>query len=166
LNSSLPDDIIVSEISRCPSGFHPRYDTKSREYIYRILNGRTGDFMLRDFVWHIPQKIDWEKVRKGIKLINGKHDFSLFSTDNENKNTVIKVTAGLKKPGELFELNFKARNFLTHMIRYLTGFLIAVGKGKEDIEKLKGMLNGQGEPCICCAPPKGLILSGTVLKKC
>ena len=40
LNSKLPGDIAVIDCEECESDFHPRYSCKSKEYIYKLYNGK------------------------------------------------------------------------------------------------------------------------------
>ena len=39
----LPEDISVLEAWEAPDSFHPRYDAKGKEYVYRIRNSRVKD---------------------------------------------------------------------------------------------------------------------------
>ena len=43
MNHFLPDDIAVYEASDAAPSFHPRYDAKEKEYVYRIWNSKIRD---------------------------------------------------------------------------------------------------------------------------
>lgn len=163
LNNILNGSVIVKEVSECSREFNPRYDAKSKLYVYRILNQSVNDYMLKNFVWLIPKKLNWENIKKGVQVLKGEHDFLLFSSGCEEKTTRIKILdSDINSTGNLYEITFNARYFLTYMVRYLVGFLVAIGKGKEDISNFKKMLEGRGEKCRYCAPAKGLELSEIV----
>ncbi len=165
VNYYLPDDIILKKVRKCPDHFHPRYDNKGKLYIYRILNARQNDIMLRNYAWHIPYSIDWKILKKGLKKIKGTHDFSLFSSGRGGeKKTIINIRkASLSRKGDIYFISYKADYFLMHMIRHITGFLIAVGTGKEKIEVLEEKLKRRGDPCSRVAPAKGLELKKVYL---
>jgi len=165
LNSLLSRNIIINKLTECSPKFDPRYDVKSKTYTYRILNMKFNDYQLKDFVWHIPYKIDWKKIKKALKIIEGDHEFKLFSSPEPGKRTRLTIKkAGLKKCGSLYEMTFQARSFLTYMIRFLVGYTIGIGKGKESVENLRNMLVGKGRRCNRCAPACGLELSRIVFK--
>lgn len=159
LNDILDRKVIIKDVLVCEPGFHPRYNAKSKLYVYKILNQSANNYLLKDFVWHMAENLNWKNIRKSLKIIIGEHNFLLFSSESEHKNTQIEIfEATLRRYGNLYEISFKAPYFLTYMIRYITGFLVAVGKGKENVESLKYMLKGRGKKCCYCAPAKGLEL--------
>lgn len=160
LNPLLPEDICLKNIKPCRTGFNPRYDNKGKLYVYRILNSKYNDYMLRDFVWHIPTPINWQMIEEGISMIKGTHDFLLFSSPRSGKKkTSIKIeNLKLKRKGKIHSFYFKADYFLMYMVRYLSGFLVALGRGKEGLENLKEKLEGKGDRCTRLAPAKGLEL--------
>ena len=164
LNGCLRKDIIINRLTRCDEDFDPRYDVKFKLYVYSILNRQLNDYRQKNFIWHVPQKLNWNEIKKGTKLIKGRHDFSLFSScDDKDKNTVIDMLGcSVKKTGDLYEISFRAKYFLTYMLRFLVGYLVSVGKGKETLKDLKLMLNGSGQRCNYCAPACGLELKKIV----
>lgn len=160
LNSCFHGDIIFREIIKCNPEFNPRYHLESKTYLYRILNHKISDYKLNNFVWHIPEKLNWRNISEGVKSIKGKHDFSFFASNSDKeKNTNIEIhSATFERTDKIYEIGFTAKYFLTYMLRYLIGFLMAIGREKETVEKLKQMLNGKGKICRYCAPAKGLEL--------
>ena len=80
-NSVLPDDIAVIFAKTVESDFHPRYDVKQKEYIYKIWNSTIKDPFGSDRAYHIPKKYTDEAVYKmdlAAKHFCGRHDFSAF----------------------------------------------------------------------------------------
>lgn len=50
LNSKLPGDIAVIDCEECESDFHPRYSCKSKEYIYKLYNGKRPNAFYRNML--------------------------------------------------------------------------------------------------------------------
>ncbi len=160
LNNILSDDVIIREVTESKADFYPRYEAKCKLYKYRILNRQLSDYRLRKYVWYIPKKLNWLKIKESLELMKGEHEFILFSSECEEKNTIINMQEiYIEENDELFEINIKGKYFLTYMIRYMIGFAVAVGKGLEDILTLEEMLEGKGKKCSHCAPAKGLELN-------
>lgn len=165
LNISLPEDIIIKKIAVCDNGFDPRQNARAKLYIYRILNKSDNDYILKDYSWHIPSSIDWIKVNKALKLIMGRHDFELLSSNNEQKKrSFIQIDRTyLKKNVDFYEIGITASHFLTYMIRFMVGMVIAIGRDKKTFEDLEKMLKGSGDRCNICAPARGLELKRVYL---
>ena len=140
----LPEDIAVSSAIAVDDGFHPRYDVKSKEYIYKILNSPVRDPFLCGRAWHCPKPIDdgaLKNMQAAAKHFVGKHDFSAFmAADCSVKDTVRTVThASVVREGDAVILRIAADGFLYNMVRIVAGTLLAVGEGKlspSDIERI------------------------------
>ncbi len=160
VNSALPGSIIIKSVEKCNEGFNPRYEIDSKLYVYRVLNSSYISYRQHRYVWHIPGEIDWDTVREMAGMIKGEHNFSLFSSAGDKKNHIIEIMeCNVSDNGNgLYKLNFRARYFLTYMVRFITGFLISAGKGKRNKEDLVRLLSGKGKRCNFCAPAKGLEL--------
>ena len=77
-NALLPQDIAFLSCEDMPDSFHARFDSKGKEYIYRIYTGDVRDVFSADTALHYPYKPDIEKMRKAARLIVGEHDFASF----------------------------------------------------------------------------------------
>ncbi len=143
-NSVLPDDISVLEAREVDEGFHPRYDVKYKEYVYKIWNSPVKNPFLADRAYHIPNPIDdftVEKMNIAAKNFCGKHDFSAYMAQGSK---IVEATrcvkyAELKKEGELITFRVAADGFLYNMVRIMCGTLLLVANGKaepEDIIKI------------------------------
>ena len=74
----LPEDISVRAAEVVNDNFHPRYDVKLKEYVYKIYNSQIRDPFLQGRVWHCPKKIDdnaFMQMQKAAKAFVGKQDF-------------------------------------------------------------------------------------------
>ncbi|MBE6593536.1 MAG: tRNA pseudouridine(38-40) synthase TruA [Ruminococcaceae bacterium] len=161
----LPEDISVRAAEAVNDNFHPRYDVKLKEYVYKIYNSQIRDPFLQGRVWHCPKKIDdnaFMQMQKAAKAFVGKQDFSAFmSADSTVKDTVREVySADVEREGDLIIFRVSANGFLYNMVRIFTGTLIDVAYGKlaaEDIPNIiasKDRKNAGGT-----APPQGLYLN-------
>ena len=65
----LPDDIAVREASWVDSNFHPRYDVKHKEYLYRIWNRPEKNPFIPDMCFHYPHYIDDKKLERTKAII-------------------------------------------------------------------------------------------------
>ena len=164
----LPEDIAVSSAIAVDDGFHPRYDVKSKEYIYKILNSSVRDPFLCGRAWHCPKPIDdgaLENMQAAAKHFVGKHDFSAFmAADCSVKDTVREVyEAEVVRDGNLITFRVSANGFLYNMVRIFTGTLVDVAYGKikqDDIPKI--LASCERKNAGGTAPPQGLYLNKVV----
>ena len=56
LNAHLPDDICVYDAEWVENGFHPRYDVKYKEYVYKIWNSPVKNPFFADRAYHVSQQ--------------------------------------------------------------------------------------------------------------
>jgi len=54
LNSQLPVDIRVRDAREVEEAFHARYSTKSKVYVYAILNSLYNSPFHARYAWHVP----------------------------------------------------------------------------------------------------------------
>lgn len=162
LNSLLPDDIFIRDVEYVPSEFHSRYSAKTKMYEYRILNQPEPDIFLRNYTWHIREKLDLDKIESSLSLLLGKHDFSAFrSTGSSNQNPVREMTRAdliCPKDGNI-SLIFEADGFLRHMVRNIVGSIIEVGLNRRDSDEFQKILKSRDrQNAGIKAPPQGLFL--------
>lgn len=143
-NSVLPDDISVLEARMVDSEFHPRYDVKHKEYIYKIWNNPIKNPFLSDRAYHIPQKYSdeaIEKMNEAAAYFCGKHDFCAYMAQGSK---IVDTTREIKYAqvycdGDLIIFKVAADGFLYNMVRIMTGTLLLVAQGKIepcDIKKI------------------------------
>ena len=58
LNSLLPPDIVIKEVTVADTDFHARYSAKSRVYKYLLWNGRILSPFYRRFSWHVHHNLN------------------------------------------------------------------------------------------------------------
>lgn len=163
LNSLFPPDIFVREAEQVSLDFHSRYSVKSKVYEYRIWNMEEPDIFLRDFTWHVHDRLDLEEIKRCLAVLIGRHDFSSFrSSGSGNENparNMIKSELHGPEDGVLRFL-FEAEGFLRHMVRNIIGTLIDVGRGKISKEEFEEIFHARDRrKAGIKAPPQGLFLT-------
>lgn len=143
-NSVLPDDISIIEAKTVADDFHPRYDVKYKEYIYKIWNNPIKNPFLSDRAYHISQRYSdetIEKMNEAAAYFCGKHDFCSFMAQGSK---IVDTTREIKyaevyREGDLIVFKVAADGFLYNMVRIMVGTLLLVAQGKInpcDIEKI------------------------------
>ena len=143
-NSVLPEDISVLEARTVDGEFHPRYDVKYKEYIYKIWNDPIKNPFCADRAYHIPQKYSDEIIKQMNEAAGyfcGKHDFcSYMAQGSKIVDTVREIKyAKVYREGDFIVFKVAADGFLYNMVRIMTGTLLLVAQGKIepcDIEKI------------------------------
>ena len=168
LNAHLPQQIRVTRCQWAGPDFHARFAAKGKRYIYRIWNGPVLPPLEIGRAWHVHHPLDKARLRAGIALLTGTHDFGGFAANRgvPCPDTVRTLHAiALKgRPGGLITLTFEGDGFLYKMVRLLTGSLVRVAQGKADPEWLAAFLTppAPGQPrkkTSFAAPAEGLYLA-------
>ena len=161
LNTYLPKDIYIREVEFAPLDFHARFRARSKTYRYIILNKKDPDVFLRDYVWHVPDKLCLAKMRDLSQYLIGRKDFSSFAQEASGYKTCVRRIhrIGLKRKDDRIYIDIVADGFLRGMARNIVRFLVDAGRGKIDQKRAKNIVKGKdrgllGRP----APAKGLYL--------
>ena len=162
LNSLLPPDITIKKVEEVEEGFHARKHAKSKIYEYRVLNRDLRSPFLRRFAWHIPQKLDLERMKEATHCLLGEHDFSAFrSVGSPTRTAVRKVLKAEWKRGKdgLLRFEIEATGFLKQMVRAIVGTLVEVGRRKMTAQDFSGILDSKDRrKAGPTAPARGLFL--------
>ena len=160
-NSNLPDDISVTWAQQVSDDFHARFSATGRNYRYRILNRLERSAIHRQWAWWIYQPLDTERMHAAAQQLRGEHDFSAFRAAGCRANTADRNIShiAVAREGDWVTLTVSANAFLQHMVRNITGTLVAVGLGEQSVawlaEVLESLDRKQGG---IAAPPHGLTL--------
>ena len=161
----LPDDISVFKAEAVEESFHPRYDVKYKEYVYRIWNRPEKNPFLHDRTLHYPKHIDdiaLQNMNSAAAAFVGTHDFSAYmSADTKVKDTVRTVySATIVRDGDIVEFRVSANGFLYNMVRIFTGTLLAVAEGKISPDDIKEITDQKDrKKAGITVPPCGLFLN-------
>ena len=143
-NTNLPPDISVSWVQQVSDEFHARFSATSRSYRYVILNRLQRSALHRHRAWWVHQPLDEKIMHEAAQSLLGEHDFSAFRA------------AGC---GDWVTLDVTANAFLMHMVRNITGTLVAIGQGEQPVGWISEVLGGRDRTLGgVTAPPHGLTL--------
>ena len=168
MNAHLPADISVRSAEWVSNDFHPRYDVKYKEYIYRIYNARQRSPFEEGRSWHIPQLIDDSAVAKMNEAAGyfiGRHDFSAFMASGSKVESTVRQIEYASVSSENGVIVFKvaADGFLYNMVRIMTGTLVAVAQGKITSQDICGIIEScDRSRAGMTAPPEGLYLNNVI----
>ena len=106
--------ISILEIRKKNLSFNARYNAKERIYEYIIVN-RYGRLSLdSDKAWLIKKKMNLSLLKKGAKILQGKHDFSSFRASScSAKSPIKRINKVLvKKHNDKILIKFYSQSFL------------------------------------------------------
>ena len=164
----LPEDLCLYFAKECDSDFHPRYDVKEKEYLYRIINSRIYDPFEYGRAWFLPRAIgeaQIEKMRLAARAFIGKHDFSAFMSEGSDvEDTVREVTSlTVDMQGNLIEIKIRADGFLYNMVRIIVGTLTEVAYGRISPDSISEIIAScHRKRAGMTAPPEGLYLNRVI----
>lgn len=149
-------DCYIKKIKIVDDEFHARHSVKNKIYLYKISLDNSKD---SNYFLNINNKLDIKKMKDTAKLFLGDHNFKNFvAGERDNYNTYILKIKVYKKNNILYIL-FKGVGFYRYMVRNLVGALLEVGKGKQNIDDIKEMLNNpEQEKRLTTVSPNGLYL--------
>jgi tRNA pseudouridine38-40 synthase len=162
LNSFLPLDIRVNEVTIEKETFNARFSPVSRSYLYVIWNGDVCPPFLNRYVWHVREKINKGKLKKTLQQFVGEHDFMSFSEKTDKDNHVRKIfKIKLKKEKNFYYVYIQGNAFLRRMIRVIIGTSISIAtKPFTEVKMIKDILEKKQRSSnpFPTAPPNGLFL--------
>lgn len=146
INAFLPPDIAVVSAREVEDSFHPRYDVKSKEYVYLIQNKGERDPFLADRCLFYPRDLDVEKMNMAAEMFVGEHDFAAYMAAGSNVGSTVRTiySASVRREGNMIRFSVSGNGFLYNMVRIMTGTLLAVGEGKiapQDIPSVTASLD-------------------------
>ena len=161
----LPNDLSLFWAKECDYDFHPRYDVKGKEYLYRIMNQKVYDPFEYGRAWFLPREINEEKLNRmksAAKHFLGKKDFSSFMAEGSDVvDTVRNVTdLSVEKTGDLIEIRITADGFLYNMVRIIVGTLTEVAFGRFSPDDIPNIISScDRKNAGMTAPAEGLYLN-------
>lgn len=134
LNRHLPSSVSVNKCEEMSLEFHPRYDCKKKQYIYKIWNNEVRNPFLERYALHYRyDNLDESKLNKAAQHYIGIHDFTSFCTpDNRRPGDMHRNVnlAKVERDNDLVTFTVEADGFLYNMVRIMTGTLLRVAQGK------------------------------------
>jgi tRNA pseudouridine38-40 synthase len=161
LNAQLPEDLRVRAIDETATDFHARFSARSKTYRYQIRSGGVASPFDRAYVWHLPECLDVDAMRRAAHALVGCHDFAAFqSVGTQVPDSIRTITeSDLRHDGDLLIYEVTADGFLRHMVRAVVGTLVEIGRGWRAPESMAALLaSGTRAAAGATAPPHGLFL--------
>jgi len=157
----VPVSVLLAEA--VPDDFHARFSAVERRYLYRILARRAPPTVDRGRVWHVRHTVDAEAMHEAAQILVGRHDFTSFRATLCQAKSPVKSLDELRvtRVGEEVHLTARARSFLHHQVRNMTGTLVQVGLGRWTAADVRTALDARDRSAAGpTAPPDGLYLTG------
>ena len=164
----LPEDLSLFWAEECGESFHPRYDVKEKEYLYRIMNTRVYDPFEFGRVWFLPRPIDEEKLtrmRSAVEYFVGKFDFTTFMADGSDVEDTVRTVSMLsvERVGDEIQIKIRADGFLYNMVRIIVGTLVECAFGRFSPEDMSDIIASRDRSKAGrTAPPEGLYLNKVI----
>ena len=137
--------ISIIEIKKKNKNFHSRYSAKKRIYKYVIFNRKSKPSLFLNKGWFVIKKLDLKNLKKGAKILQGTHDFSVSKKKN------------------IITIKFKSQSYLMQQVRGMVGCLKYLGEKKWNMSKFKKVhLSKKRSLCAPPAPPHGLFLEKVI----
>lgn len=149
INSMLPSDIKILNIKKVDDDFSSRYSLKRKIYEYHFYLSSKDPF-LKDYYSLIKYPLDIKRMKKGMKLFIGEHNFKDFTSKEEDENNFIRNIFSIslkqdKTDDKHFIFTFNGNGFMRYMIRFIVGTLIEIGRNKIDLNFINYHLSNKEE---------------------
>lgn len=138
INSKLKRAVRIMKAEEVEERFHSRYSCKKKRYRYIINNTEQGTAIYRNLEYHIPQKLDVEKMKQAIKYFIGEHDFKGFKASGTSSKSSVRTIyeAVVKEENGRIIIELEGNGFLYNMVRIIAGTIADVGLGKIKPEEI------------------------------
>jgi tRNA pseudouridine38-40 synthase len=173
-------DIRIRSIEEMPPGWSARASARSKTYRYAIWNGAHPSPFLRHVVWHVPFRLELDRMQTAVTHLTGEHDFAAFQGRGADVMTTTRTVlaadiaevsihpdepialsplAGVADGGRLLRLEITGTGFLRHMVRTIAGTLVDIGRGAMEPDEMRAIIeSGARSRTGQTAPPQGLML--------
>ncbi|MEJ2540857.1 MAG: tRNA pseudouridine(38-40) synthase TruA, partial [Gemmatimonadota bacterium] len=165
LNALLPDAIWIEAVEVAPDGFHPRFDARARTYQYRVgTSPRARSPFHRPWCWALGEDLDTDVMTRGSAHLVGDHSFRAFAKAGQperGERCLVHSAEWTRWPEMGWIFTIRANRYLHHMVRYIVGTLVDMGRGRRPVSDLPSLLAGTGSELVTSppAPPQGLFLT-------
>ncbi len=161
-------EIMLLSAEEKPEGFHARYSSRGKRYLYLIWNSPEKSPFRRTQYYQVAEPLDVGAMKRAAAFIKGTHDFKCFEAAGSTvrESTVRTVSQlDIERDGPQVRIAIAGDGFLYHMVRIIAGTLVEVGRHerteeavREAIDRLDRGLAGH------TAPPQGLYLQEVFYK--
>lgn len=162
MNARLPDSVRVRAVQTVADGFHARFWSTGKRYIYRLECSAIRDpFDLRYAAW-LRRPLDVDAMRSAARHLRGRHDFAAFATSGSPRATTVRTIRHIHilRRGNKYLLGFQGDAFLYNQVRAMVGTLLLVGQHRLSPHDVVRILKSKDRRLAGpTAPAQGLILA-------
>jgi len=175
-------DIRIRAIEDTFDRFDARIFAKTKTYRYAIWNGGAPSPFIRHVVWHVPARLDLQRMVDATTALVGEQDFAAFKgRGTDVKTSVRRVLSAelrdinidteqpvavspldpnsLHREGRLLRFEIVGTGFLRHMVRTIAGTLVDIGRGHMEPGDMRRIIDSRDRARAGqTAPPQGLML--------
>jgi tRNA pseudouridine38-40 synthase len=166
LNALLPSSIWIEEVRRVRRDFHPRFTAIARSYEYRLgMKREAGSPFFRRWCWDSSREPpDRTLLDLSAALIPGDRSFRNFAKSGQperGEQCRVMDARWEEWDGPGIRFRIRADRYLHHMVRYLVGTMVEVGRGARSIAEFRELLETPETSLVTSppAPAQGLFLS-------
>jgi tRNA pseudouridine38-40 synthase len=156
-----PRRVVVLRAAVAAEGWNARFSAIGRAYRFVILDRRARPALLAGRVWHVPHRLDAERMAAGAAHLLGRHDFTSFRAAACQADSPLRTLDRLdvRRDGDCVVIEAAARSFLHHQVRNMVGTLKLVGDRRWPPEAVAAALAARDRAAAGpTAPPEGLTL--------
>ncbi|HEY9180382.1 MAG TPA: tRNA pseudouridine(38-40) synthase TruA, partial [Candidatus Baltobacteraceae bacterium] len=134
LNTSLPGDVRVRDVTLVDDRFSARFSARERAYVYAIHASAQPSALLARYAYHVWRPIDIDAFTAGARALIGEHDFRSFCGMLPESGPTIRTVKflGVQRRGDLVRVEVRADGFLHRMVRTIVGTLVECATGRRD----------------------------------
>ena len=162
----LPSDIAVVAAAQVDDGFHPRYDSGGKEYVYKIYCKPADDPFAAGRAYRFRRPITDEglmQMQKAAESMVGTNDYSAFMASGSKIEDAVRTVyyASVEKSDDgMIYFTVAANGFLYNMVRIMAGTLLDCAVGKLDCQDIPAIIASKDRnKAGFTAPPEGLYLN-------
>lgn len=161
LNSLLPKDIRIRQVSLVDEQFHARFSAIGKRYDYLVTSDVCNPF-IQNYMGKDTKELDVTYMQECAKIFIGTYDFTSFTSNKiDPRKPRVKTITRLDVIQEetYVRMIFEGTGFLRYMVRMLAQTLIEAGKHRIKKEDIQFMLDGKDKHlCRYKAQAEGLYL--------
>lgn len=139
LNSLIAPYIYITNVRIVTEDFHPRFEVKKKEYVYKINLGNYNP-LLFDYTYEPNHPLNINKMQECAQLFIGVHNFKNFTSGERKNYKCIIYDIEFKEKNNILEIKLVGKSFYRYMVRNLIGAMLDVENNKASLEDIKEAL--------------------------
>lgn len=154
LNALVPNDVWIEAASETTPDFHPRYDALRRTYRYEVgTRPEAASPFHRRWCWPLTDSLETDLLRRAAAEVPGDRSFRAFAKAGQpERGERCHVHLAEWSETDLgVRLTITADRYLHHMVRYLTGTMVDIARGRRPLDDMARLLDN--EPDMVTSPP-------------